>query len=146
MKPTDITIKDVSFHYEDYQYRTPIKFGGVAVDRATILNVECAVESRDGRRAPKPARPTCSSAAPTRRASASPRTPRSRRPKATFSNTDRCGHSAPCRTTMPRLRLPGGTASIGSSSTRMRPVSGVMKPARRRSSVVLPEPAGPSSV
>ncbi|MGF1582624.1 MAG: enolase C-terminal domain-like protein [Gemmataceae bacterium] len=51
MKPTDITIKSVTYHYEDYQYRTPIKFGGVALDRATIANVECEVETRDGQRA-----------------------------------------------------------------------------------------------
>ncbi len=47
---------------------------------------------------------------------------------------------------MPRLRFHGGTGSIGSSSTMMRPVSGVMKPASSRSSVVLPQPDGPSSV
>ncbi len=51
MKATDITIKSVTYHYEDYEYRTPIKFGGVALDRATIANVECEVETRDGKRA-----------------------------------------------------------------------------------------------
>jgi L-alanine-DL-glutamate epimerase-like enolase superfamily enzyme len=51
MKPTDICIDDVSYAYEDFRYRTPIKFGGTAVDRATILNVECAVRTRDGKRA-----------------------------------------------------------------------------------------------
>lgn len=48
MKPTDIRIDDVSFHYEDFLYRTPIKFGGVAVDRATIVNVEIHVSTRSG--------------------------------------------------------------------------------------------------
>jgi L-alanine-DL-glutamate epimerase-like enolase superfamily enzyme len=48
VKPTDICIKDVQFGYEDFLYRMPIKFGGVAVDRATILNVECTVETRLG--------------------------------------------------------------------------------------------------
>ncbi len=51
MKATDIRIDDVSFAYEDFAYRTPIKFGGTAVDRATVLNVECAVRTRDGKRA-----------------------------------------------------------------------------------------------
>ena len=40
-----IRIKDVSFSYEDHLYRTPLKFGGALVDRATLLNVECVVES-----------------------------------------------------------------------------------------------------
>lgn len=39
-----VCIKDVSFGYEDFRYRTPIKFGGVALDRVTILNVEMVVE------------------------------------------------------------------------------------------------------
>jgi L-alanine-DL-glutamate epimerase-like enolase superfamily enzyme len=51
MKPTDIRIKDVAFGYEDHRYRTPIKFGGVALDRATILNVHCTVETLSGRAA-----------------------------------------------------------------------------------------------
>lgn len=50
-KATDITIEDVSFDYEDHLYRTPIKFGGNVVDRATILNVHCVVRTRDGRSA-----------------------------------------------------------------------------------------------
>src|SRR5262249_18535115 len=49
MKPTDIRIADVSYDYEDYRYRTPIKFGGVAVDRATILNVRVTAETRSRR-------------------------------------------------------------------------------------------------
>src|SRR5438477_11198438 len=51
MKPTDIRIEDISFGYEDFLYRTPIKFGGTAVDRATLLNVECVVRTGDGRTA-----------------------------------------------------------------------------------------------
>ena len=39
-----VCIKDVSFGYEDFRYRTPIKFGGVALDRVTILNVDMTVE------------------------------------------------------------------------------------------------------
>jgi L-alanine-DL-glutamate epimerase-like enolase superfamily enzyme len=50
MKPTDIRIDQVSFGYEDFLYRTPIKFGGTALDRATILNVNVTVSTRSGRR------------------------------------------------------------------------------------------------
>src|SRR5436190_1582352 len=48
VKPTDIRIEAVSHSYEDYLYRTPIKFGGIAVDRATLLNVECQVRTVSG--------------------------------------------------------------------------------------------------
>jgi L-alanine-DL-glutamate epimerase-like enolase superfamily enzyme len=48
VKATDNRVEDVSYSYEDFLYRTPIKFGGTAVDRATILNVECRVRTRGG--------------------------------------------------------------------------------------------------
>jgi L-alanine-DL-glutamate epimerase-like enolase superfamily enzyme len=51
MPSTDIRIDDVTFAYEDYHYRTPIKFGGTAVDRATIVNVTAAVHTAAGGRA-----------------------------------------------------------------------------------------------
>lgn len=51
MKPSDIRIDDLSFSYEDHRYRTPIKFGGVALDRVTLLNVHVDVHTRDGKRA-----------------------------------------------------------------------------------------------
>jgi L-alanine-DL-glutamate epimerase-like enolase superfamily enzyme len=50
-KPTDIRIKEVRVSYDDFAYRAPIKFGGVAVDKATVLNVECDVETRSGKTA-----------------------------------------------------------------------------------------------
>lgn len=50
-KPTDIRITAVRTGYDDFAYRAPIKFGGVAVDKATVLNVECDVVTRDGKRA-----------------------------------------------------------------------------------------------
>ena len=50
-KSTDVRVEDVQFDYEDYLYRTPIKFGGTVVDRATILNVTCVVRTRDGKTA-----------------------------------------------------------------------------------------------
>jgi L-alanine-DL-glutamate epimerase-like enolase superfamily enzyme len=51
VKPTDIRIDDVVFSYEDFHYRTPIKFGGVALDRATISNVTIAVSTSAGKKA-----------------------------------------------------------------------------------------------
>ncbi|HYH65914.1 MAG TPA: enolase C-terminal domain-like protein [Urbifossiella sp.] len=51
MKPTDVRVADVSYDTTDYQYRTPIKFGGVALDKATVLTARVTVEDRQGRRA-----------------------------------------------------------------------------------------------
>src|SRR5688572_4076778 len=48
---TDIRVQAVRPAYEDFHYRTPIKFGGVAVDRVTLLNVEVDVETRGGKTA-----------------------------------------------------------------------------------------------
>ena len=48
-KATDIRLEEVSTSYEEFRYRTPYKFGGVPVDRATILNVKCAIRSRSGK-------------------------------------------------------------------------------------------------
>src|SRR5262245_40750655 len=47
----EIRVCEVRTKFETYQYRTPIKFGGVAVDQATILNVKMTVEDRQGRMA-----------------------------------------------------------------------------------------------
>jgi L-alanine-DL-glutamate epimerase-like enolase superfamily enzyme len=49
VKATNIRIEDVSFSYEDYRYRTPIKFGGTALDRVTMLNVDVTVRTLDGK-------------------------------------------------------------------------------------------------
>jgi L-alanine-DL-glutamate epimerase-like enolase superfamily enzyme len=46
---SDIRIEEISDSYEDFLYRTPIKFGGNVVDRVTLLNVNCVVRSVDGR-------------------------------------------------------------------------------------------------
>ncbi len=43
MRPPHLRVHEVTFAYEDYLYRTPIKFGGVALDRATLLNVNCVL-------------------------------------------------------------------------------------------------------
>ncbi len=45
-----VRIEEVTFGYEDFLYRTPIKFGGNVVDRVTLLNVTCTI-SGGGRRA-----------------------------------------------------------------------------------------------
>jgi L-alanine-DL-glutamate epimerase-like enolase superfamily enzyme len=50
-KPTDVRIEAIDFQYEDFLYRAPIKFGGVAVDRATVLNVTCRVGTVSGKSA-----------------------------------------------------------------------------------------------
>ncbi len=47
----DIRIRDIRCTYEEFLYRAPYQFGGRTVDRATILTVECRVESRNGRSA-----------------------------------------------------------------------------------------------
>lgn len=51
MKSTAIRIQEIEFGYEDYRYRAPIKFGGVTVDRVTLLNVTCTVSTTSGRSA-----------------------------------------------------------------------------------------------
>src|SRR5262245_23434688 len=48
MRSNQIRIEAVSTAYVDYLYRTPIKFGGTALDRATLLNVECTVTTGGG--------------------------------------------------------------------------------------------------
>ncbi len=49
MKSSDIRIREVRTESEDFLYRSPIKFGGVALDRVTVQNVHCVVETRDGK-------------------------------------------------------------------------------------------------
>ncbi|MCW5971420.1 MAG: hypothetical protein KIT57_23170 [Blastocatellales bacterium] len=50
-RATDIRIERLSTRLEEFHYRAPYKFGGVPVDRATILNIACRVRTRDGRTA-----------------------------------------------------------------------------------------------
>src|SRR5499426_2594514 len=49
--PTGIRVEDLTFDYEEFLYRAPYKFGGVPVDRATILNVNVTARTRDGKTA-----------------------------------------------------------------------------------------------
>lgn len=46
-----IKILNLTTSYEEFLYRAPYKFGGVPVDRATILNVKVTVQTRDGKTA-----------------------------------------------------------------------------------------------
>lgn len=50
-RTTDIRIAAVTTRLEEFHYRAPYKFGGVPVDRATILNVTCTVSDANGRTA-----------------------------------------------------------------------------------------------
>jgi L-alanine-DL-glutamate epimerase-like enolase superfamily enzyme len=49
--PNAIRIESVTHSYEDFKYRAPYKFGGFAVDRVTLLNIECVVSLPNGRTA-----------------------------------------------------------------------------------------------
>ncbi len=48
MRPTDVRIRAVHFGFEDFRYRTPLKFGGVPVTEVTLLNVTMTVETGAG--------------------------------------------------------------------------------------------------
>jgi L-alanine-DL-glutamate epimerase-like enolase superfamily enzyme len=45
----NIRIESVSFSFEDFHYRRPMKFGGHTVDRVTLLNVKTAVRGASGK-------------------------------------------------------------------------------------------------
>ena len=49
--PAAIRIEEITHSYQDFRYRAPYKFGGFAVDRVTLLNVECVVSLPNGRSA-----------------------------------------------------------------------------------------------
>jgi L-alanine-DL-glutamate epimerase-like enolase superfamily enzyme len=48
-KSSDIRIKEIVVSYEDFPYRTPYEFGGRSVDRVTLLNIDCMVETLNGK-------------------------------------------------------------------------------------------------
>src|SRR4051812_20771209 len=50
-EPTDIQVTEVSFTFEDFKYRAPVKFAGAIMDRATVITVECAVRTSNGKTA-----------------------------------------------------------------------------------------------
>jgi L-alanine-DL-glutamate epimerase-like enolase superfamily enzyme len=51
IKSAGIRIADLQFDFEDFKYRTPLKFGGTVVDRVTLLNVTCAISTAAGKKA-----------------------------------------------------------------------------------------------
>lgn len=51
MRPTDLRVERVDFSTQDFAYRTPIKFGGTAVDKATLLTANILVKSPEGQTA-----------------------------------------------------------------------------------------------
>jgi L-alanine-DL-glutamate epimerase-like enolase superfamily enzyme len=44
----DMRVLEVHTSYEDYPYRTPLKFGGTVVDKVTLLNVHVLARGRNG--------------------------------------------------------------------------------------------------
>ena len=48
MNSTDVRVKSVESRTDEYRYRTPIKFGGVALDRVTLLNAHVTVRTEAG--------------------------------------------------------------------------------------------------
>ena len=49
--PAGLRIEEVAFAFEEFRYRAPYKFGGVPVDRVTLLNVTCRASAAGGRTA-----------------------------------------------------------------------------------------------
>jgi len=47
----DMRVLEVRTSYEDYPYRTPLKFGGSVVDKVTLLNVRVMARGRSGQTA-----------------------------------------------------------------------------------------------
>jgi L-alanine-DL-glutamate epimerase-like enolase superfamily enzyme len=50
-RPTDIRIVSVDHQFEEFRYRAPYQFGGRSVDRVTVLNVNCRVQTTGGKEA-----------------------------------------------------------------------------------------------
>jgi L-alanine-DL-glutamate epimerase-like enolase superfamily enzyme len=50
-RATDARIEDITYNFEDFTYRTPIKFGGTVVDKVTLLNVNCVIKTAAGKTA-----------------------------------------------------------------------------------------------
>ena len=45
-RPTDIRVVDINITYDDFPFRTPLKFGGRVMDRHKLINVEVTVENK----------------------------------------------------------------------------------------------------
>jgi L-alanine-DL-glutamate epimerase-like enolase superfamily enzyme len=46
---TGLRIEEIRHDFEDFSYRTPMKWGKATIDRTTILNVHCIATTRNGR-------------------------------------------------------------------------------------------------
>ena len=49
-KTTDIRICEVEIGFEEYPYRTPLKFGGVVTTHCVLMNITLQVENSEGKR------------------------------------------------------------------------------------------------
>ena len=45
---SDVAIRSVEYSFENFLYRSPMKFGGIAVDRVTLLNTAITVRTQAG--------------------------------------------------------------------------------------------------
>jgi L-alanine-DL-glutamate epimerase-like enolase superfamily enzyme len=50
-RDSEIAVAEIRHSFENYLFRTPLKFGGAIMDKATLLNVDCVVRTRAGRTA-----------------------------------------------------------------------------------------------
>src|SRR5688572_23355372 len=50
-RATDVRVADLSYRFDDYVYRAPVKFAGAIMDRATVITVECTVKTAGGKSA-----------------------------------------------------------------------------------------------
>jgi L-alanine-DL-glutamate epimerase-like enolase superfamily enzyme len=50
-KPSDVRIEDISLRFEEFVFRTPLKFAGTVVDRQIMLTVDCTVRTAAGKEA-----------------------------------------------------------------------------------------------
>src|SRR5690606_12677768 len=120
--------------------------GSITMQRASATRCCCPPDRALGARWAIGVSPTSSSTRPTRSRSALVGMRFMRRPNATFSYTFRCGKMAYDWNTIAVSRAFGASLSTRRSPNHTSPWVGSSKPAIIRSSVVLPQPEGPSSV
>jgi L-alanine-DL-glutamate epimerase-like enolase superfamily enzyme len=51
LRSTDARIEEIATDFQDYLHRAPYKFGGREVDRVTLLNVRCRLQTKAGKSA-----------------------------------------------------------------------------------------------
>ena len=102
-------------------------------------------ESSPGRRSSTAPSPRRSAACWTRRSTSAGATCRTSRPNAILLRTVRWGYSACVWNTIAMLRAAGSRRVTSRSPIRISPALGCSSPATHRSTVVFPDPDGPSS-